>query len=638
MTDAISVLKIRESWQRSYGRCFAPWSRMSPEEWATEVYRLPNGQRFRWDYAPFAKQMFLSIFDDAARETIFQCFSRGFKTTSMLLAAGYIIDQMPKKILWMWQTMGHAEKFSKEGLGGELFDTTPCLAHLSSGNRRLSSNTITFKRFPGGSLSLFGANAAGELRRAKGEVGFADEIDAYERTLTDEGDVLKIFDKRSSEYAKAIRVKASYPSLTGHSRIQALLDSSDYQEWHVTCIKCGGEPFVMHRKMLRYENEKPSEARLECPRCNELLTDSDRYDMAHKQGFDNWKPRNKFEGRHGFHANAMLWPHASDPKKYPAGALQMIATEEIEAEKSPDRKGARRVFINTFDAEPFDPTEESEKPPEWKPLYDRREEYGLTVPQGGLFLAAFVDCQKNRLEIGWRAYGKREESWGMDHVVIEGYVGHPEVWQELRKQLAREWTHASGAKMRLGFGFVDGGHYSEDVYRFFQRLAQNPEPHVYGHCQASKGVGSHPHPFVTHGKLNTIAKALKGRYIGTWQAKDRIYERLRMQITEAQTPDGYMHFNKQYSEEYFQGLTIETATQKIDGDQIFNTYKDEVTGNEALDIEVGCLAALRLYPRNWDALESAIKEDAESRKPNAVIEKPQEYAIFSGEPSKSSWL
>jgi len=52
--------------------------------------------------------------------------------------------------------------------------------------------------------------------------------------------------------------------------------------------------------------------------------------------------------------------------------------------------------------------------------------------------------------------------------------------------------------------------------------------------------------------------------------------------------------------------TIETATQKIEGDQVFNTYKDEVSGNEALDIEVGCLAALRLHPRNWDAMSEEI--------------------------------
>jgi len=637
--DEISKAEIFSDFIAETAKRAAPWSRMTPEEWAEETYRLPNGGRFKWAFAPYTLGMYQSMFDRRVIETSYAIFSRGLKSTVMLLAIGYTVDQAPRRILYMMPTTGQVEKFSKDNLCGELFDTTPCLnPYGSKGNRRITSNTILHKQFPGGLITMFGANAPGELRRAKGSFLIIDEKDAIQKEEGDEGDQVQIFWKRGSEYPDTIRVSASYPSLLGHSRIINDLENSDWNEWHVTCVKCGGEPFVMHRKMLRYDKGKPQGALIECPRCAELLTDSERYAMAHKQGFDNWKPRNEFRGRRGFHANAMLWPHPVDLHKYPGGFLQMLAEQEMEVEASADRKRAMRPLINTVDAEAFDPSEENEKPPEWKTIYARREDYGLTVPDGGLFLTAFCDCQKNRLEVGWRAFGRREESWGLDHVVIDGYVGHPEVWKELRKQFAREWTHASGAKMRLGMAFVDGGHYSEDVYRFFQGLSQNPEPHVTGHCQASKGVGQHPHPIVTHGKMSTVARVLKGRYIGTWQAKDRIYERLRMVPEGDEIPDGYMHYNMQYSEEYFQGLTIETATQKIDGDQVFNTYKDEVTGNEALDIEVGCLAALRLHTKNWDALEAAIKEDAESRKSDAKSKPVQEYAIFSGEAPKSFWL
>lgn len=470
MRDAISRASLKALIQERARRGFAKWNRMPPEVWAEEVYRLPNGQRFRWDYAPFAKGMFMAIWDKRARETVYQCFSRGFKTTCTLLAAGYSIDQEPRKILWMWQTVGHAEKFSKEGLGAELFDTTPCLNYLSPGNRRISSNTITFKRFPGGSMNLFGANAPGELRRAKGDLLIADEIDAYEATLTDEGEILKIFDMRGAEYPGTIRIKASYPGLLGQSRIQTLLDESDYNEWHSTCVRCGGEPFVMHRRMIRYEPGKPETARLECPRCGEFLTDAERYAMAHRQGYDCWRPRNPFAGRHGFHANVMLWPHEVDESKYPGGALGMIAQDEIEAEKAPDPKRARRVIVNTKDAEPFDPSEEHEKPPDWKLLFARRESYGPTIPRAGLFLTSFTDCQKNRLETGWRVWGRDEESWGMDYVVTMGQIGDPDTWRELAIELSREWTHESGATMQLGFGFIDGA-YSDEVYKFFVMLA-----------------------------------------------------------------------------------------------------------------------------------------------------------------------
>src|SRR5574343_1223993 len=104
-----------------------------------------------------------------------------------------------------------------------------------------------------------------------------------------------------------------------------------------------------------------------------------------------------------------------------------------------------------------------------------------------MFLAAFCDVQLNRLEVGWRAFGRNEESWGMDHVVLDGHVRHPEVWKALRQELGRKWKHASGATLTIGMGFIDGGAYAEDVYRFFQELARTPVENVSAHVRASKG-------------------------------------------------------------------------------------------------------------------------------------------------------
>ena len=618
--DEVSLTGYCEAAANTIGKAFMPWSRISPVEWSENIYRLPKGGRFRFDFAPYTKRMFLSLFDKHTISTDFMLYSRGLKSTVILLAMGYLIDQAPRRILCLWPTNSQGERFSKDNLCGELLDTTPCLNYLGSqGNRRLSANTILLKHFPGGLINIFGANAPGDLRRSKGSFLYADEIDAIASEVTDEGDQLKIFERRGSEYPDTIQVFASYPSLLGHSRISSRLENSDFNEWHSTCAECGGEPFVMRRKMLRYEKEKPEGARLECPRCGALLTDSQRYDMAHKQGFDCWKPRHEFRGRRGFHGNAMLWPHPVDVKKYPGGFLQMLAEQEMEVEASADRKRALRPLVNTVDAEPFDPTDESEQPPDWKTLHERRENYD-TVPQAASFITAFCDVQRNRLEVGWRAWNREEESWGLDHVVLDGYTSHQEVWAALTKELGREWTHASGAKLRLGMAFVDGGAYAEEVYRFFQRIAREPVQHVTGHVRASKGVGRFAAPIITR-KMSTVAKNLKGHEIGTWEAKDRIYERLR--VTEPGATA--MHFNLRFSEEYFQQLTVEKVVITFDGGQEIRKYENEKNArNEALDIEVGCLAALRLHPRNWDALEQAIADEAEAlRTPNA---KPREEA------------
>jgi phage terminase large subunit GpA-like protein len=77
---------------------------------------------------------------------------------------------------------------------------------------------------------------------------------------------------------------------------------------------------------------------------------------------------------------------------------------------------------------------------------------------------------------------------------------------------------------------------------------------------------------------------------------------------------------------------VEKVVITFDGGQEIRKYENEKNArNEALDIEVGCLAALRLHPRNWDALEQAIADDAEAlRTPNAKPHEAPQVAVFSG--------
>jgi len=623
---AISRSSAVELRARIAARCYAFSSLVPPEEWAQDIYRLPTGGRFRWEFAPYTRAMFKSIFDPNSIETSMQLFSRGLKSTVILLAIGYVIDQAPRRILSLWPTNGQGEKWSKDNLCGELLNCTPALSYLGNATgKRITSNTLLHKEFPGGLIDIFGANSPGDMRRAKGSFLYADEIDAIGTEQTDEGDQLAIFNKRGDEYPDTIRVFSSYPSVQGLSRINARLKDSDHNEWHSTCVECGGEPFVMHRNQLRYDAERPQEARLECPRCSALLTDRQRYDMAHRQGYDNWRPRNAFRGKRGYQANALLWPHPVDEKKYAGGWLQCIAQQEIDAKQSDNPRRSMRVLVNTVDAEPWDPTEDSEKPPEWREIYEAREAY-TDAPRDALFLTAFIDVQLNRLECGWRAWGRNEESWGLDHVVLDGHVRTAEVWKSLRKQLARKFPREGGGYLTLGMALVDGGHFAEDVYRFMQELSTNPMPGVSGKCRASKGVGQANHPIIDR-KWKTVARNLKGYHIGTWEAKDRIYERLKVKAKDGETPEGVMHFNQRFGEEYCQQLTVETVAISYErGEEVRKYLNAKQARNEAIDIEVGNLAAFRLHPRNMDALE----DELENQQPINAVAPPQAASVMRG--------
>jgi len=592
---------------------------MPPDVWAEEIYRLPNGGRFKWEFAPYSRTMFLSMFDRQTIETDFQMYSRGLKSTVILLAIGFVIDQAPRRILSLWPSQGQSEKWSKDNLCGELLNTTAPLNYLGNDSgRRNSTNTITHKSFPGGLIDIFGANAPGDMRRAKGSFLYADEIDAIGTETTDEGDQLAIFSKRADEYADAIRVFASYPGLKGHSRIQAKIDESDGNQWFSTCARCGGEPFVMARPLLRYDPDRPETARLECPRCKAHLTDTERYIMAHKQGFDCWKPAREFRGKRGFFGNAMLWPHPVDLQKYPGGFLQMIAQAEIDAEKSQNPPRAWRVLVNTVDALPFDPASENETPPEWQVIFNRREDYEI-APAEALVLTAFVDVQVNRLEVGWFATGEDGQMWGLDHATIDGNTKALDVWRTgLCTELKRTFPHALGGRMKLDMCFVDGGWAAEYVYGFMQWLAANPVEGVTGRTRASKGIGKHGHPIIDR-VWRTIARNLKGYHMGTWEAKDLINQRLRMSPDEAGVfPPGFIHLNKNFDEEFCRQLCTAVPTlvfETVQGqpEEVKKFLNEGHFKDEALDIAVGNLAAFRLRRWNFEAKRQELTVDPEAK-------------------------
>lgn len=612
MTDAVSQLAYRFSVARSLSRCFSPWTRMPPEIWATETYRLPGGARFKWEYAPYARAIFRSYFDRATIETVLEMFSRGLKSTTILLLIGYMIDQSPRRILSLWPTNQQGEKWSKDVFTGELCDTTDCLNFLGSGsNRRDGSNTLLHKLFPGGLIDIFGANAPGDLRRAKGSLLVADEIDAIDETQTDEGDQLEIFWKRGAEYPDTIRVSASYPSLRGHSRIDARMAETDGNQWFVTCVLCGGEPFVMRRKEhLKYDAESPQEARLECPRCKGLLTDGQRYAMAHGQGFDNWRPQRDFRGKRGFHANALLWPHPVDPVKYPGGFLQMIAQQEIDAERSDNPARARRVMINTVDAEVYDPDTSTEIPPDWMQILNRREKYAtdrgeILLPMAALYMTAGLDLQADRVEVTKTAWAKSEECWHIEHRVIHGDPNTPELWDKVEECLLLEYPHESGAKLALSSALIDCSFGAEKILKFFKILREKQSP-IMKKIRACRGHPSYPRPVIDF-NFSRLSGPLRGHWVGADESKDLIYARLKM---EDRGP-GYRHYGMNFTEKNAKQLCAEKVTVGFERGQETRRFKNENHArNEELDCAVYGLAALRLKRPNFDAIEKELEAQA----------------------------
>src|SRR5690606_9499213 len=97
-----------------------------------------------------------------------------------------------------------------------------------------------------------------------------------------------------------------------------------------------------------------------------------------------WRPTNPEGQFPGFHLKALYSPWVT---------WQSMAAEWLEKK---DRPEELRVFTNTKLVEPW---EERGDAPEWKRIYERREDYPMgACPEGVEFLTVGADVQANRIE------------------------------------------------------------------------------------------------------------------------------------------------------------------------------------------------------------------------------------------------
>ncbi len=588
------------------------------DEWAESIRRMDGGRRFKFDFAPYQREMIQTCYRKDVQMVCFMMASRLGKTECVMNVIGHSIDEAPRRILVLYPTTSQAEKWSKETLEKELFESTPALQWLVRGGRRNSSNTILHKLFPGGLINIFGGNAPGEMRRAKGNLLFCDECDALEASgARDEGDQLSIFWTRGTEYSDTIRIAASYPSVEGQSRIAQLMETSDYRKWFTPCAKCS-KHVVLSRDHLHYPEGKPEEAWLECPECGEHLNDDDRKEMMHA---GEWRPTREFKGTVGFFGSGMMSPHPVQ-KGY-LSHLHFVATQEeaVEQADNPDR--ARHVLVNTFDALPYRP--ERIEAPETTELMDRLEDYQprIKLPDGVLLLTCGVDVQKRYLELSVWGWGENKESWLIEHETINGAPDDPGTWSALESFLAScRYPHPTGHTLGLlepgSRVMVDAGHWDQHVLPFtFSKQALG--------VAAVQGSPTINAPVL--GKVRLAASPKARIYpVGVNQCKDIIYSRLSLAPPPPGKPfpPGYIHMNKTATRMYLDGLTCEYGKEETFRGEMFTRYVCPAgKRNEVLDCACYAMAARVAINPRFDRIRENMAGGGQKKQPRPRKRRPQ---------------
>lgn len=573
----------------------APPPLLSLSEWA-DSYRYLSSEssaepgKFMTDRVPYAREIMDAITDPEVEMVVLMMASQTSKTEIMNNAVGYYIHQDPAPIMMVQPTKDMGESWSKDRLVPMIRDTPVLNQLIKIDSKRDGENKIMQKKFPGGHLTISGANSPSSLASRPIRILFMDEIDRYPRSAKKEGNPVKLATKRTQTFWNRKIIMSSSPTIKGESRIEENYEKSDKRRLWVTCPHCG-EMQILVFENIRWPDGEPENAYYVCGLNGCIISEGDKhYMLAHHE----WRAEAPFKGIAGFHLPSFYSPYVSFPE---------FAKKAAESKKDPEDL---KVFINTELAETYEENLDGEGV-EADALHNRVEDYE-GAPEGVLVITMSVDVQDDRIEYEILGWGIDDESWSIRYDVIHGDPGTPEVWQDLDDIIESKWPHARGLKMPISCICIDaGGHHAESVYSFCkkkQRGGRRVYP-VRGYSQSWRPVIGKPSKNNSH--------KVKMFFVGTDTAKDTIFSRLKLE----QPGGGYCHFPAHYPDEYFTGLTSEKLVKRYSKGRSTKQYikKSSSARNEPLDLRVYNLAALKILNPVFEKLKLRLDKLTEKNPP-----------------------
>jgi phage terminase large subunit GpA-like protein len=567
--------------------------------------------------------------DDRTEQIVCMMSTQMFKTLMQQIIVAYCIAEQPAPILIVQPTDTDAKTFSKERLEPMIRDN-PFLKSIVAESGAGHEGTILQKQFPGGSVSLVGSQAPGNLARRSIRVLLLDELDKYPDSAGKEGDPTKLAIERTATFGSRRKIVMCCSPTTENSRIARAYEDTDQRQPWVPCPVCGVFQVLQFRatnesagcvwwdNTLPTVEQRAASARYQCANidCNAKWNDLQRWDTCK---LVQWRSRKPFAGKAGFHISHLYSPF----KK-----LSEIVENFISA-KDNNRIQDLKVFINTNLAETW---KESGQVPDETLLYARRESYpfGLedaVIPARALFLTCGVDVQDDRLEYEIVGWGKGKESWSIAYGVIQVFApnGHPypatspELWAKLETDvLQREFPHEMGTTMPIRLMAIDTGYKPQLVYDY---TAKHPQPmhnmatglriHAVRSVVPVKGTDEALQIIDSISKEDAARKRQNVRiiHIGTHAVKQELFDSLRYVKPDGANPvPNCCHF-PEYEFTYFQGVCSEVRIEK--GSKVTWEKKNNVR-NEPLDCRVYARAAAticgldRFTPRDWERLEASL--------------------------------
>ena len=601
-------------------------------EWAEE-HRVLSAENcalpgnYRVAVTPFLKEIQEACSDPDIPRVVCQKSAQVAWTDGVINnVLGYHIHLDPCPALVLFPTEDMAERYSKEKFSPMIRDSEP-LAERIAIKSRSAGNTILSKHYRGGHLELVGSNAPSKLASSPIRLIMVEEPDRCSRDSGGEGNSLKLAYERGKTFYNRKIILGGSPTWKGMSEIEREMALSDKRYYHIPC-PCCGEMITLNWGMVKWEKAEkewhevfgvhlPETAKLECPKCKELFTNTQKND-ALQHG--KWIATAPFSGVAGFYISELYSP-------FPNARLQDVVEKFLEADKLM-KSGDHTLMVtwtNTSLGETFEIQGEGV---DGSGMENRREVYQADVPHDGIIITCWFDTQDDRFEGEFVAWGPDEETWSLDYVRIYGDLSKPQIWEELRKQMEREFISATGVihKARL-CGIDSGGHYSTEVHKFCR---QDPLRYIptFGAVLPNKPLANFPRTrSKKHGTYHTE--------VNTTIAKQVIYSRLKLK----DFGPGFSHFplKQEYDDRYFNGLTLEKMVKRYkDGQEYFKFENPPGGRNEPLDCRVGNFVMIRILQQNFGMNLRSLRKIMEQTRPQIEVSESQQPDKPAGQPAPAA--
>lgn len=525
--------------------------------------------------------------DPKVKEVVVMAGAQLGKSEALLNIIGFHIDHDPCPILMLQPTESMAQAFSKDRVANGLLRSTPCLSgKVKDPRARDSNNTTLHKVYPGGSLSLVGANSPAGLASRPIRVVLADEVDRFPASAGSEGNPLSLARKRTSTFWNRKIIAVSTPTMKGVSAIEDAYEKSDMREFYVPCKHCEYSQ-VLKWANVRWQDDDPDSAGYLCEECGALWSDSDRrWSVRNGQ----WVASEEFKGIAGFKISGLYSPWTP---------LADGVREFLSVRKNPEQL---KVWTNTYLGNSF---EDAGETIDSYNLAERREPM-IEVPEEVAFITAGVDTQDDRLEVSLIGWGRDDRSFVLDHRILYGDPSTPQLWGLLDATLSETHETEDGRTLGVRAACVDsGGHFTNAVYAYCKKN--------YGKRYfAIKGVGGEGKPIAGRPSKNNSMKCPLFP-IGVDATKDLLFARMRIDEIGA----GYIHFSDKLNDEYFRQLTAEKIVTKFVRGYKKRIFQKIRPRNEALDCMVYSMAAYAILNVDVNTISDRLKSRAE------VVEKPE---------------